>query len=95
VTLSHPAVTQFAGTVGSKLGACRGSRVVTLYYTDQLSGQTQPLSVQRTAGKGNFHVYLPTNAYAGTYQVVVDKRKVRAMKAKQTCKSATSASLTV
>jgi hypothetical protein len=95
ITLTHSSVTQFAGAVGSKLKACRGSRVVTLYYTDPNTGETRPLSVQRTDGKGNYQVNLTTPTYAGSYQAIVDARKVRAMKKKQTCKGATSASLTV
>jgi hypothetical protein len=89
VTLSHTAATQFTGVVGSKLAACRDSRVVTLYYTDPNTGQTQPLSVQRTDGKGGYQVDLTTPAYAGSYMVIVDKRKIRAMKAPQTCKGVT------
>jgi hypothetical protein len=95
ITLTHPGGTQFAGSVGSKLRACRDSRVVTLYYTDPNTGETRPLSVQRTDGKGNYRVNLTTPAYAGSYQAIVDARKVRAMKAKQTCKSATSASVQI
>jgi hypothetical protein len=95
VTLSHTAPAQFTGAVGSKLNACLGSRVVTLYYTDPNTGQTQPLSVQRTDGQGGYQVNLTTPAYAGTYQVIVDERKIRAMKAKQTCKGVTGTMVVV
>jgi hypothetical protein len=88
VTLAHPSSTQFTGRVGSKLKACRGSRVVTVSYTDPNTGQTSPLSVQRTDNKGAYQVALTTPAYAGTYRVQVDRRKIRAMKALQTCKGA-------
>lgn len=90
VTLSHPSTTQFTGRVGSKLKACRGSRVVTVTYTDPSTGQTSPLSVQRTDNAGEYRVALTTPAYAGVYQVQVDRRKIRAMKALQTCKAAQS-----
>jgi hypothetical protein len=90
VTLTHLAAPQFAGVVGSKLDACRDSRVVTLYYTDPNTGQTQPLSVQRTDGHGRYQVDLTTPAYAGTYQAIVDERKIRAMKAPQICKGVSS-----
>jgi hypothetical protein len=95
VTLSHPSATQFTGLVGSKLDACRGSRVITLYYTDPFTSQTQPLSVQRTDGNGAFQVNLTRPAFTGGYQVVVDEGTVAAMKATQTCKGTTSAPITV
>jgi hypothetical protein len=95
VTLTHTAGTQFTGVVGSKLAACRDSRVVTLYYTDPNTLQTQPLSVQRTDSKGRFQVDLTTPAYVGSYQVVVVERKIRAMKAPQICKQASSPAVTV
>jgi hypothetical protein len=95
VKLAHPSSTQFTGVVGSKLGACRGSRVVTLTYTDPNTGQTSPLSVQRTDGVGGYQVTLTTPAYAGTYQVLVAKRKIRAMKAPQTCQATQSSPVTV
>jgi hypothetical protein len=95
ITLTHPAASQFTGVVGSKLAACRGERVVTLYYTDPNTGDTRPLSVQRTDGAGHYQVNLPTQAYAGAYMAIADVRKVRANKAKQTCKGITSVSLTV
>jgi hypothetical protein len=95
VKLTHPSSTQFSGAVGSKLGACRGSRVVTLTYTDPNTGQTLPLSVQRTDGGGGYQVTLTTPAYAGIYQVLVAKRKIRAMKAPQTCQAAQSGTVAV
>jgi hypothetical protein len=95
VTLTRPAGTQFAGVVGSKLDACRNSRVVVLYYTDPSTGQTQALSVQRSDSHGRYQFVLTTPAYAGSYQVYVDTRKIRAMKAPQTCKGAWSTPLTV
>ena len=45
VTLTHQASTQFGGVVSSGLGGCAASRVVTLTYTDPITGQTSPLSV--------------------------------------------------
>ena len=95
VTLTHPAGAQFAGTVGSKLDACRDSRVVTIYYTDPNTGQTQPLSVQRTDPNGNYLVNLTTPAYAGAYQAIVEEQQVHAMKATQICKGITGSSLQV
>ncbi len=95
VTLAHPSSTQFTGRVGSKLKTCRGSRVVTVSYTDPSTGQTSPLSVQRTDNAGDYEVALTTPAYAGTYQVQVDERKIRAMKALQTCRAAQSDTLGV
>jgi hypothetical protein len=95
ITLTHSGDTQFAGKVGSKLKGCRQARVVTVYYTDPNTGETRPLSVQRTDGKGKYVVSLTTPAYAGTYKAIVDASKVRAMKKKQTCKGATSQSLQV
>jgi hypothetical protein len=95
VSLSQASNTQFSGQVGSKLGACIGKRVVTLVYTDPNTLQAQPLSVQRTGGKGKFQVVLPKPAYTGSYYVTVDQRKVRAQGAKQTCKSAQSHAIPV
>ena len=95
VSLAHPSSTQFTGVVGSKLGACRGSRVVTLTYTDPNTGQTSPLSVQRTDGGGGYQVTLTTPAYAGSYQVIVAERKIRAMKAPQTCRATQSSAVPV
>src|SRR5882757_8440942 len=90
VTLTHPQTNQFAGEVSSKLGACEASRVVTLFYTDPNTGQTSPLSVQRTDGNGKYQVVLPRDAFFGSYQVQVALRKIRARKAPQTCKGAES-----
>jgi hypothetical protein len=95
VQLAHPSSTQFTGAVGSKLGACRGSRVVTLTYTDPNTGQTSPLSVQRTDGGGGYQVSLTTAAFPGSYQVIVAERKIRAMKAPQTCKATQSSAVPV
>jgi hypothetical protein len=95
VTLAHPSSTTFTGKVTSKLRACRGSRVVTLFYADPNNGLISPLSVQRTNGKGGYQVTLTTPAYAGTYHAQVSKRKIRAMKAPQTCKAAQSATVGV
>jgi hypothetical protein len=93
VTLTHPATNQFAGKVGSELKACRGSRVVTVTYTDPQNGLTSPLSVQRTDGKGRYEVVLPRDAFFGTYQAQLAQRKIRALKAKQTCKAAKSSTI--
>jgi hypothetical protein len=95
VTLRQSSSTQFTGKVGSKLGACKGMRVVTLYYTDPNTLQTQPLSVHRTGGKGRYEVDLTKPAFTGSYYVTVDKRKVRARGAKQTCKANQSQALPV
>jgi hypothetical protein len=95
VTLGHPATTQFNGAVDSKLDACRSSRVVTLFYTDPNNGLTSPLSVQRTDGRAKYQVVLPTDAFAGTYQVQVAQRKIRAHKAPQTCNAAESPAINV
>jgi hypothetical protein len=95
VTLTHPSSTTFTGKVSSKLEACRGSRVVTLFYTDPNTGLTSLLSVQRTDGAGSYQVTLTTPTYAGTYQVQAGKRKTRARKAPQTCKVAVSGTVNV
>ena len=95
VTLTQSSTTQFTGEVSSKLGACAGNRVVTLYYTDPATLQSLPLSVRRTGGKGKFEVDLVKPAFTGAYYVIVDQRKVRAQGAKQTCKPAQSRSLAV
>jgi hypothetical protein len=95
ITLVHPSPTQFTGTVSSKLKPCRAQRVVTVYFTDPLTAQTLPLSVQRTDKKGRYQVDLTKPAFAGSYHAQVAKRKIRALKRKQTCKSAQSAFLTV
>ena len=95
VTLTHQANTQFGGVVSSGLGGCAGSRVVTLTYTDPNTGQTSPLSVQRTDGAGDYDVTLTEDAFAGAYQVLVAERKIRARKAPQRCLAATSPTITV
>ena len=95
VSLTQTSTTQFTGRVGSKLGACVGKRVVTLYYTDPNTLQAQPLSVQRTGGKGKFKMDLTKPAFTGSYYATVDQRKVRAHKAKQTCKASQSHALAV
>ena len=95
VTITHPTETQFAGVTSSKFKDCRKSRVIGLYYTDPNTGQTQPLSVQRTDGNGRYQVDLPKPAYAGTYQVQLITRKIRAMKAPQICNGAQSPVITV
>lgn len=93
VTLTQTSSTQWTGKASSKLGACRGMRLVTLYYTDPTTLQTQPLSVQRTGGKGKYEVDLTAPAFTGSYYVTVDKRKVRAKGAKRTCKASQSRAL--
>jgi len=95
VTLGHAAANQFNGAIGSKLKECRPSRVVTLFYTDPNTGMTSPLSVQRSDGKAKYQVVLPKDAFAGTYQVQVAQRKIRARKAPQTCKAAESPAIQV
>ena len=95
ITVVHPTPTQFSGTVSSKLGACRSQRLVTVFYTDPQTGQTQPVSVQRTTKDGRYLVNLTMPAYAGTYQAQVSKQRIRARKAPQTCKGAVSSTLTV
>ena len=95
VTLTSSSRTEFGGVVSSKLKACRSARVITLTYTDPNTQQTSPLSVQRTDGKGRYQVTLTAPAYPGTYEAQVAKRKIRAMKAPQTCKSAESTIFTV
>jgi hypothetical protein len=94
-TLTHPSSTQFTGKVSSKLDACRDARLVAVYYTDPVTGETQPISVQRTDSKGNYQVNLAAPAYAGTYQTQLIEQRIRAMKAPQICKKAQSAPVTV
>jgi hypothetical protein len=77
VTLTHPSETQFAGSVRSKLKGCRNQRLVNVYYTDPFTGQTQPISVQRTKKFGKYRVDLPHPAYGGTYQTVAPKVRKR------------------
>jgi len=95
VTITHPTETQFAGVTSSKFKDCRKSRVIGLYYTDPNTGQTQPLSVQRTDGAGRYQVDLPKPAYTGNYQVQLIARKIRARKAPQICNGAQSPVITV
>jgi len=95
ITLVHATPTQFSGTVSSKLGACRSQRLVTVFYTDPQTGQTQPVSVQRATKDGHYVVNLTMAAYAGVYQAQVSKQRIRAHKAPQTCKGAVSSTLTV
>jgi hypothetical protein len=95
VTLSLPTITHFEGTVSSKLGACRGQRLVTVYYGDQSTGQALALSVQRTDNEGRYAFDLPRPAYPGGYLAVVTEERIRAHKAPQTCKGAESTGLTV
>jgi hypothetical protein len=89
ITLGHPSATQFTGTVDSKLAACLRGRLVNLFYTDT-TGHTAHLSIQRTDGKGRFQVDLTQVAYPGTYQAQAAHERIRARKAPQTCKAATS-----
>jgi hypothetical protein len=95
VTLTHPSDSQFTGVVGSKLDACRDSRLIGLYYTDPITLQTQPLSVQRTDGRGHYEVDLPSPAYPGNYQVQLIEERIKAMHAPQICKGAQSNVVTV
>ena len=95
VTLVQASSTRFTGTVGSKLGACVGRRLVRLYYTDPITLQTHPLWAQRTGGKGKFEVDLPQPASTGSYHANVDQRTVRAKGAKQNCKAAQGRSIAV
>jgi hypothetical protein len=90
VTLTHPSDSQFTGTVSSKLNACRDARLIGLYYTDAVTGQTQPLSVQRTDGSGHYQVNLPTAAYQGSYQVQLLEERIKAKKKPQICQGAMS-----
>lgn len=94
-SLAQASSTRFTGQVSSKLGACAGNRVVTLYYTDPNTLQTQPLSVHRTGGKGKFQIDLTKPAFTGSYYAWVAQRKVRAQGAKQTCNEGQSRALPV
>jgi hypothetical protein len=89
ITLAHPSATQFTGTVDSNLAACLRGRLVNVFYTDP-TGNTAHLSIQRTDGKGRFEVNLTQAAYPGTYQAQAAHERIRALKAPQTCKAATS-----
>jgi hypothetical protein len=73
VTLTHPSEQQFAGVVRSKRYTCHNQRLVNLFYTDPVTGQTQPLSVQRSDKSGNYRVDLPKPVYGGTYHAEVPK----------------------
>lgn len=95
ITLVHPASTQFNGTVSSKLGACRYARYVTVFYTDPVTLQTQPLSIQRTDKDGRYQVNLSAPAYSGSYHATVDLAHIRAKKAPHRCRSAESATVSV
>jgi hypothetical protein len=95
IILVHPTSTEFSGTVSSKLNACRAQRLVIVFYTDPQTGQTLPLSVQRTDKQGGYLVTLPKPAFSGTYHAEVSQQKIRALKAKQTCKAARSATVAV
>ena len=90
VTLRHATPTQFSGTVGSKLAACRKARLVAIYYTDPTTGWTQPLSVQRADGDGQYRVSLAAPAYVGSYQAIIIEQRIRADHAPQRCKQAKS-----
>jgi hypothetical protein len=89
ITLAHPSATQFTGTVDSNLAACLSGRLVNVFYTDP-TGSTAHLSIQRTDGKGRFEINLTQPAYPGTYQAQAAHERIRALKAPQTCKEATS-----
>ena len=92
VTLAHPAENQFSGTVSSKLKGCRNQRLVTVYYTDPFTGQTQPISVQRTDKSGRYHVDLTHPAYGGNYQAKAPKVSKRG---RRLCRAGQSSVLTV
>ena len=49
--------------------------------------------MQRTDGAGRYEVTLTKDAFAGAYQVQVEFRQIRAMKAPQRCLDATSPTL--
>jgi hypothetical protein len=95
ITLVHATSTEFSGRVSSNLKACRGQRLVTVFYTDPVTGQTLPLSVQRTDKQGGYLVILPKPAFAGTYYAEVSQQKIRALKAKQACRAGRSATVAV
>src|SRR5262245_38970141 len=92
VTLAHPSDTQFTGTVSSRLRACHKQRLVTVFYTDPFTGQTQPVSVQRTKKSGRYRVYLTHPAYGGTYRAQASKVSKRGT---QLCRAGRSPPLTV
>ena len=89
ITLRHPSSTRFTGTVDSKLAACFKARLVNVFFTDP-SGNTSLLSVQRTNGKGHYEINLTQGAYPGVYQAQAAHERVRALKARQTCREANS-----
>ena len=90
-----PSSNQFTGAVGSKLEACRSSRVVTLFYTDPNNGlDLTPLGAAHRR-QGRLQGGLPSDAFAGTYQVQVAQQTIRAHKAPQTCKAAESPAIGV
>jgi hypothetical protein len=89
ITLQHPSPTQYTGTVDSSLPACFKSRIVNVFYTDP-TGHTTHLSIQRTDGEGRWEVNLTQTAYPGTYQAQAAHEPVRARKARQICRAATS-----
>ena len=95
VTLTHPAPTQFVGRVSSKLRACRAGRLVSVHYTDPGTGDTSLLSVQRTGKKARYTVDLASPAYAGRYQAVIDRARVRALQRPQKCRGDQTPLLTV
>jgi hypothetical protein len=95
ITVTHPSDNEFDGVVSSKFGPCRDSRVVTLFYTDSLTAQTQPVSVQRTTAKGDYQVVLPQPAYGGSYHAEVAQQNVRIKKVTNTCRAASSGSIIV
>jgi hypothetical protein len=89
ITLAHPSATRFTGNVDSNLAACLRGRLVNVFYTDP-TGNTAHLSIQRTDGRGRFEINLTQPAYPGTYQAQAAHERIRALKAPQTCKAATS-----
>jgi hypothetical protein len=95
ITLSLTTPTHFEGTVSSKLDACRNQRYLILYYADPDTGNVLPLSVQRTDGAGRYQVDLPKPAYPGGYDAQVAEERIRANKAPQLCKGASSPPVTV
>jgi hypothetical protein len=95
ITLSITTPTHFEGTVSSKLDACRNQRYVVVYYGDPTTSQILPFSVQRTDSAGHYQVDLPKPAFAGDYVAQVAQERIRANKAPQTCKYASSSSVTV
>jgi hypothetical protein len=95
VTLTLPTITHFEGTVSSELDACRGQRLVTVYYKDPNSENYLPLSVQRTDNDGRYAFDLPKPAYPGTYQAQLEEQRVHARKASQMCQGAPSVGIVV